>query len=148
IVVTGFEPLDLLHGIWMTIAALEEGRWGVENQYTRSVVREGNLRAAAILEEVFEVCDRQWRGGGSIPLSGYRLPRARARFDAAARFSVESTVVAEPSECIAGLILQGRKKPNECSAFGSSCTPEHPMGAPMVSTEGACSAYYLYGRNR
>ena len=146
IVVTGFEPLDLLHGIWMTVAALEEGRWGVENQYTRSVVREGNLRAAAILEEVFEVCDRQWRGVGSIPLSGYRLARAYERFDAATRFSVESTEVAEPAECIAGYILQGRKKPNECPAFDTSCTPEHPLGAPMVSAEGACAAYFRYAR--
>jgi len=146
IVVTGFEPLDLLHGIWMTIAALEEGRWGVENQYTRSVVRDGNLRAAAILEEVFEVCDRQWRGVGSIPLSGYRLARAYERFDAAARFAVATETAPEPSDCIAGLILQGRKKPNECREFGAGCTPEHPIGAPMVSTEGACSAYYLYGR--
>lgn len=146
IVVTGFEPLDLLHGIWMTVAALEEGRWGVENQYTRSVVRDGNRRAAAILEEVFEVCDRQWRGVGSIPLSGYRLAGAYERFDAAARFQVETEPAPEPSDCIAGLILQGRKKPNECRAFGSGCTPEHPVGAPMVSTEGACSAYYLYGR--
>src|SRR5262245_29388967 len=146
IVVTGFEPLDLLHGIWMTVAALEEGRWGVENQYTRSVVREGNLRAAAILDEVFEVCDRQWRGVGSIPLSGYRLARAYEAFDAAARFSVDSISAPEPAECIAGLILQGRKKPNECPAFATTCTPETPLGAPMVSTEGTCSAYYTYGR--
>jgi len=146
IVVTGFEPLDLLHGIWMTIAALEDGRWGVENQYTRSVVREGNLRAAAILEEVFEVCDRQWRGVGSIPMSGYRLARAYERFDATARFQVSPEIAPEPSECIAGLILQGKLKPNDCPAFGSTCSPENPIGAPMVSTEGACSAYYLYGR--
>jgi hydrogenase expression/formation protein HypD len=146
IVVTGFEPLDLLHGIWMTIAALEEGRWGVENQYTRSVVRDGNLRAAAILEEVFEVCDRQWRGVGSIPMSGYRLARAYEAFDAAARFDVDTFAAPEPSDCIAGLILQGKMKPVDCPAFGSGCTPESPLGAPMVSTEGACSAYYLYGR--
>jgi hydrogenase expression/formation protein HypD len=146
IVVTGFEPLDLLQGIHMTVAALEEGRWGVENQYARSVVREGNARAMEVVERVFEICDRQWRGVGSIPSSGHRLRSEFARFDAATRFEVEGITAAESPDCIAGLILQGRKKPHECPAFGTDCTPEHPLGAPMVSSEGACAAYHHYGR--
>ena len=147
IVVTGFEPLDLLQGIYMTVAALEEGRWGVENQYTRSVHRDGNLRALRILKEVFDVTDRQWRGIGSIPMSGYRLRPEFEAYDACEKFNVASITAAEPEECIAGLILQGRRKPLECPAFGTRCTPEHPLGAPMVSTEGACAAYHLYGRS-
>jgi hydrogenase expression/formation protein HypD len=147
VVVTGFEPLDLLQGIHMTVAALEEGRWGVENQYARSVVREGNLKAMEIVDRVFEICDRQWRGVGTIPLSGHRLRREYAEFDAAARFQVERILSAESPDCIAGLILQGRRKPHECPAFGTDCTPEHPLGAPMVSSEGACAAYHHYGRN-
>jgi hydrogenase expression/formation protein HypD len=146
IVVTGFEPLDLLQGIFMTVAALEEGRWGVENQYARSVVREGNVRAMEVMDRVFEICDRQWRGVGSIPLSGHRLRREYAAFDASARFEVEGVTAREPEVCIAGLILQGRKRPTECPAFGTDCTPEHPLGAPMVSSEGACAAYHHYGR--
>ncbi len=146
IVVTGFEPLDLLQGIAMTVAALEEGRWGVENQYARSVVREGNVRAMEVMDRVFEICDRQWRGVGPIPRSGHRLRQEFARFDAAARFEVERITAAESPLCIAGSILQGRKKPTECPAFGSGCTPEHPLGAPMVSSEGACAAYHSYGR--
>jgi hydrogenase expression/formation protein HypD len=145
IIVTGFEPLDLLHGIYMVVAALEEGRWGVENQYVRSVLREGNRQAKQVIEQVFENCDRQWRGVGPIPLSGHRLRPELASFDAAKRFDVEGTTAREPEECIAGLILQGRKKPHECAAFGTECTPEHPLGAPMVSSEGACAAYHRYG---
>jgi hydrogenase expression/formation protein HypD len=146
IVVTGFEPLDLLQGIYMTLAALEAGRWGVENQYTRSVTRQGNLPAQNLLQQVFEVCDRQWRGIGTIPRSGYRLNAAFADFDAEQRFDVAQVTTQESPLCIAGEILQGWKKPPECPAFGRLCTPEHPLGAPMVSAEGACAAYYHYAR--
>jgi hydrogenase expression/formation protein HypD len=146
IVVTGFEPLDLLQGIYMTVKALEEGRWGVENQYTRAVTREGNRPAQKLLAEVFEVGDRQWRGIGTIPASGYRLRPAYAAFDAEQRFGVAGVTAQESSLCIAGQILQGLKKPHECSAFGNQCTPERPLGAPMVSSEGTCAAYYSYGR--
>jgi hydrogenase expression/formation protein HypD len=146
IVVTGFEPLDLLHGIYMTLSALEEGRYGVENQYTRSVTREGNRPAQRMLEQVFEVCDRQWRGIGMIPRSGYRLRPELAAFDAEQRFAVGDITAHESEVCIAGEIMQGLKKPHQCSAFGTRCTPEHPLGAPMVSSEGACAAYYQFGR--
>ncbi len=146
IIVTGFEPLDLLQGIYMTVKALEEGRWGVENQYTRAVTREGNRPAQKLLAEVFEVSDRQWRGIGPIPGSGYRLRSAYAAFDAEQRFGVGGVTAQESPLCIAGQILQGLKKPHECSAFGGQCTPERPLGAPMVSSEGACAAYYSYGR--
>jgi hydrogenase expression/formation protein HypD len=146
IVVTGFEPLDLLQGIYMTLKALEEGRWGVENQYARSVTREGNRPAQKILSQVFDVCDRQWRGIGSIPASGYRLTPDLVQFDAEQRFDVAGMTAQESPLCIAGEILQGLKKPHQCSAFGTQCTPEHPLGAPMVSAEGACAAYYQYGR--
>lgn len=148
IVVTGFEPLDLLHGALMTLEALEAGRWGVENQYSRSVSRDGNKPAQELLAKVFEPCDRPWRGIGEIPESGYRLREELARFDAERRFDVGDIVAQESPDCIAGEILQGLKKPHECAAFGNKCTPEHPLGAPMVSTEGACSAYYSYGRHR
>ncbi len=146
IVVTGFEPLDLLEGLYMTLRALEEGRYAVENQYRRLVTRAGNAAAQALLNEVFEVCDRQWRGIGVIPRSGYRLRGDYARFDAEQRFAVAHITAQESPLCIAGQILQGRKKPHQCSAFGAQCTPEHPLGAPMVSPEGACAAYYQYGR--
>jgi hydrogenase expression/formation protein HypD len=147
VVVTGFEPLDLLHGLQMVLTALEEGRHGVENQYARSVTRDGNLPAQKVLSEVFEVCDRPWRGIGVIPRSGYRLSEGYAAYDASLRFDVGGITAEEPSVCIAGEILQGLKRPNACPAFGKECTPEHPLGAPMVSTEGACSAYYQYHRN-
>lgn len=146
IVVTGFEPLDLLQGISMTLKALEEGRYGVENQYTRSVTRVGNQPAQQVIQQVFEVCDRPWRGIGTIPNSGYRLRPAFARFDAEQRFDVAGITAQESPLCIAGQILQGLKKPHQCSAFGTCCTPEHPLGAPMVSAEGACAAYYQFGR--
>jgi hydrogenase expression/formation protein HypD len=146
IVVTGFEPLDLLQGIYMTLRSLEEGRWEVENQYTRSVTREGNVPAQRLVGQVFRVCDRQWRGIGLIPRSGYCLRSEFVPFDAEQRFNVGNVTVHESSLCIAGEILQGLKKPHECSAFGTLCTPEHPLGAPMVSSEGACAAYYQYGR--
>ena len=147
IVVTGFEPIDLLQGIHMAVCALEEGRHGVENQYARSVHREGNLAARKILDEVFEVCDRQWRGVGPIPGSGWQLKPAYAEHDATLKFEVGHVRADESPECIAGLILQGRKKPHQCPAFGTRCTPETPLGAPMVSTEGACSAYHQYARD-
>jgi hydrogenase expression/formation protein HypD len=146
IVVTGFEPLDILHGLHMTLKALEEGRHGVENQYTRAVRREGNPAARKILAEVFEPCDRAWRGIGVIPRSGYTLTPAYAAFDAERRFGVADVTAEESPLCIAGEILQGLKKPDACEQFGTACTPEHPLGAPMVSTEGACSAYYRYAR--
>ncbi|MBI3944135.1 MAG: hydrogenase formation protein HypD [Chloroflexi bacterium] len=146
IVVTGFEPLDLLQGTYMTIKALEDGKWGVENQYSRAVSRSGNIPAQRLMAQVFEVCDRAWRGIGIIPQSGYRLRPEFATFDAERRFDVESIVTQESSVCIAGEIMQGLKKPHHCPAFGTLCTPEHPLGAPMVSSEGACAAYYQFGR--
>lgn len=146
IVVTGFEPLDLLQGIYMALVALEESRWGVENQYTRAVTREGNRTAQQLVNEVFEVCDRQWRGIGTIPASGYKLREAYAAYDAELRFGVSQVRAAESALCIAGQVLRGLKKPHECPAFGRECTPEHPLGAPMVSSEGACAAYFNYGR--
>jgi hydrogenase expression/formation protein HypD len=146
IVVTGFEPLDLIQGIQMTVAALEQGRHGVENQYSRSVRREGNVPARKIVSEVFEVCDRPWRGIGVIPRSGYRLRAAYEAFDAERRFDVGGVTAVESPLCIAGAIMQGIKRPSQCGAFGNRCTPEHPLGAPMVSSEGACAAYYRYGR--
>ena len=146
IVVTGFEPLDLLHGIYMTLEALEQERWGVENQYARLVVREGNRPAQDLMSRVFDVCDRKWRGIGEIPMSGYRLKPEFERFDAGQKFDVGAIEAQEAPECIAGDILIGIKKPHECDAFGGKCTPEHPLGAPMVSAEGACAAYFQYGR--
>jgi hydrogenase expression/formation protein HypD len=146
IVVTGFEPLDLLQGIYMTLKALEEGRWGVENQYTRAVRRDGNPAARRMVQQVFAVCDRPWRGVGMIHQSGYALRPHFASFDAVQRFGVIGLTAQESPLCIAGEILQGHKKPHACSAFGTACTPEHPLGPPMVSSEGACAAYYQYGR--
>ena len=145
-VVTGFEPLDLLEGIYTTLVMLEEGRWGVENQYARAVTRTGNQPAQKILQQIFQVCDRAWRGIGVIPASGLALRPQYAAFDAEQRFAVTTITAQESPICIAGQIMQGLKKPHECSAFGSRCTPEHPLGAPMVSSEGACAAYYQYGR--
>lgn len=146
IVVTGFEPVDILQGTYMTIRQLEEGRSEVENQYARSVTREGNVLAKQLLSEVFEVTDRKWRGIGMIPKSGYRLTQKYREFDAEEMFGLNPLEVQESPLCIAGLVLQGLKKPHECSAFAGQCTPEHPLGAPMVSSEGACAAYYRYGR--
>jgi hydrogenase expression/formation protein HypD len=146
IVVSGFEPLDLLQGIYMLLTMLEEGRWGVENQYARAVTHAGNVSAQQLVQQVFEVADRQWRGIGGIPASGYRLRQEFARFDAEQRFDVADLTARESPLCIAGAILRGLKKPYQCPAFGTRCTPEHPLGAPMVSSEGACAAYYQYGR--
>jgi hydrogenase expression/formation protein HypD len=148
IVVTGFEPLDLLEGVYRCIRMLEQRRRGVENQYARAVRRGGNAGARALIGEVFEVTDRTWRGIGTIPQSGFRLAPAYADFDAERRFAVEGVRAAESGACISGLILQGLKKPHECPAFGKACTPESPLGATMVSSEGACAAYYHYGRHR
>jgi hydrogenase expression/formation protein HypD len=145
-VITGFEPTDLLQGTLMAIEMLEEGRIGVENQYVRAVNRAGNVPAQELVTKVFGVSDRKWRGIGAIPRSGLVLnPEYRAH-DAELKFGVEMVSAEESSECIAGVILQGLKKPNECPAFGTRCTPEAPLGAPMVSSEGACAAYYHYGR--
>jgi hydrogenase expression/formation protein HypD len=148
IVVTGFEPLDLLQGIAMTVKQLEEGRHEVENQYTRAVRQEGNVRARRLLQEVFTVSDRAWRGIGIIPSSGFELREEYAAFDAARVFEVGTIAAQESPLCIAGQILQGWKKPYDCSAFGHQCTPEHPLGAPMVSSEGSCAAYYHYRRRQ
>jgi hydrogenase expression/formation protein HypD len=147
VIVTGFEPLDLLQGVYMTVKALEEGRWGVENQYVRAVTRGGNRPAQELMSKVFEPTDRQWRGIGTIPASGYKLRDELADHDAERRFEVDAIAAREDPDCIAGLIMQGLKRPHQCSAFGSRCTPEKPLGAPMVSAEGACAAYYQYGRN-
>ncbi len=146
IVVTGFEPLDLLQGIHMAVKALEAGRWGVENQYVRAVTRDGNPAAQKLVAEVFEVCDRKWRGIGTIPASGLRLREAFLAHDAERKFEVSGIVAEESPLCIAGEVLQGIRKPNQCPAFGKQCNPERPLGAPMVSSEGACSAYYRYAR--
>jgi hydrogenase expression/formation protein HypD len=145
-VVTGFEPVDLLQALYMTVAMLEEGRHGVVNQYVRAVTRDGNGPALEILRRVFRVCDRQWRGIGPIPGSGYALTSEFASFDAERRFQVCGITACEPAVCISGEILRGLKKPTACPAFGKECTPEHPLGAPMVSSEGACAAYYHFGR--
>lgn len=146
IVVTGFEPLDILEGVYLCVRQLEEGRAEVENQYARSVRREGNVAAQALMREVFRVVPRQWRGMGEIPGSGLGLSDRYARFDAETRFGVAAITAQEPEDCISGLILRGLKTPPECPAFAGRCTPEHPRGAPMVSAEGACAAYYHYRR--
>lgn len=146
IVVTGFEPLDILQGVYLCVKQLEEGRAEVENQYARSVRREGNLPAQQLIREVFEVVPRKWRGIGEIPQSGLGLREPYREFDAERRFTLQTGSVEEASECISGLILQGVKKPPECPAFGTRCTPEHPLGATMVSSEGACAAYFKYRR--
>jgi hydrogenase expression/formation protein HypD len=146
-VVGGFEPLDLLEAISMLVSQLEEGRAEVENQYARSVNQEGNLPAQNILREVFEVSGRQWRGIGPIADSGYRLRDEYADFDAECVFDVGDSHAEEPEECISALVLQGLKKPVDCPAFGKRCTPMTPLGAPMVSAEGACAAYYQYRRH-
>jgi hydrogenase expression/formation protein HypD len=144
IVVTGFEPVDILQGIYMAVKQLEEGRHEVENQYARSVRKEGNVGAQHLMLKVFERADRKWRGIGEIPGSGFRLRAEFQEYDAETLFDVASIETQESQRCIAGLVLQGLKKPHECSAFRKECTPEHPLGAPMVSSEGTCAAYYRY----
>jgi hydrogenase expression/formation protein HypD len=148
IVVTGFEPLDLLQGVYMCVLQLEQGRFEVENQYACSVRREGNRHAQELVAKVFRVVDRKWRGIGGIPRSGLGLADEYAEFDAENRFGLGDYSAQEDPECISGLIMQGAKKPEECSAYGKRCTPDHPLGAPMVSSEGACAAYYRYRRLR
>jgi hydrogenase expression/formation protein HypD len=147
IVVTGFEPLDILHGTLMTLQQLEQGRAVVENQYSRILGREGNRPAQDLVHRVFQVSDRKWRGIGTIPMSGYRLRREFAQQDAESRFDVAEIATIEPEICISGQILRGIRKPHDCPAFGTLCTPQTPLGATMVSAEGACAAYYAYGRH-
>ena len=147
IVVTGFEPLDILQGILMCVKQLEQGRAEVENQYARSVLAEGNRLAQALMAKVFRVVARKWRGVGEIPNSGYGLCDEFATYDAETRFGVAGYSVDEDSECISGQVLRGVRKPQECPAFGNRCTPDRPLGATMVSSEGACAAYYQYRRH-
>lgn len=147
IVVTGFEPLDILEGVLMVVEQLEQGRAEVENQYSRVLARGGNRPAQELIAKVFEVSDRKWRGVGTIPQSGFRLREEFREFDAEQRFQVGAIETMEPEICMAGQILQGIKKPHDCPAFGTQCTPQHPLGATMVSAEGACAAYYAYGRH-
>jgi len=144
VVVTGFEPVDLLQGILMTVKQLEAGEAKLENQYARVVKPKGNPAAQNMIHQVFDVSDREWRGIGKIPVSGYKVKEAFADFDATIKFSVNIKKAPECAECIAGQVLKGLKKPFECSQFGKACTPQNPLGAPMVSSEGACAAYYHY----
>lgn len=144
IVVSGFEPVDLLEGVLMAVRQLEAGECRVENQYARVVRPDGNPASRRLLEEVFEVCDRSWRGVGILAKSGLRLRHEYRAWDAEHIFDVLDVRTSEPEACISGQVLRGLKKPNDCAAFGSTCTPESPLGATMVSSEGACAAYYLY----
>ena len=145
IVITGFEPLDLLRGVLAAVLQLERGAAVVENEYARVAGRDGNLGAMRVVREVFEVCDRKWRGLGEIPASGYGLAPRYAHLDAERVFGLRDLRVEEPDDCPSGLVLQGRLLPPKCPHFGRRCTPEHPLGAPMVSAEGACAAYFHYG---
>lgn len=147
IVVTGFEPLDLVEGIYKAVCQLEAGTSTVENQYNRVVTEKGNIKAQQVIEQVFEVADREWRGIGKIPNSGYRLRREYSRFDAESRFDLTAEPKIKQSLCIAGEILRGVKKPHECPQFGKNCTPRNPLGAPMVSSEGACAAYFHFSNS-
>lgn len=147
IVVCGFEPLDILEGVLMIVEQLEQGRHGVENQYSRVLARSGNRPAQDLIGKVFTVSDRKWRGVGTISSSGLRLRDDFRDLDAELRFNVEAIDTQESPICISGQILQGMKKPHDCPAFGTECTPQHPLGATMVSAEGACAAYYAYGRH-
>jgi len=144
IVVTGFEPVDLLQGILMAVHQLEKGIYEVENQYVRAVQREGNQIAQETIHEVFDIADRSWRGIGQIPKSGYELNDVYKQFNARIKFSLGETAIDGTNECISGEIMKGLKKPFQCPHFGKKCNPEHPLGAPMVSSEGACAAYYHY----
>lgn len=147
IVVTGFEPVDLLQGIVMAVRQLENNEYKVENQYVRSVQREGNLMAQQTIHKVFEISDRVWRGIGAIPQSGYEVNDAYKQYNARYRFAIDIPFAEENKECISGDIMKGLKKPRQCPNFGTKCKPEHPLGAPMVSSEGACAAYYQYSFN-
>lgn len=144
IVITGFEPVDILEGILLCVKQLEAGRATVENAYARAVRAGGNPHARRLVEQVFAVCDRDWRGLGVIPQSGLGVRPAYAAYDAASRFHLAVTAARETTGCISGEIMRGIKKPHDCPAFGKTCNPEHPLGAPMVSSEGACAAYYRY----
>ncbi|MCF7804447.1 MAG: hydrogenase formation protein HypD [Candidatus Marinimicrobia bacterium] len=146
IVVTGFEPIDILEGILETVTMLESGEAGVRNKYARSVSRDGNRPSQDIIEKVFDVTDRKWRGIGELPESGYSLKEEYRDYDASRKFSVGEIQTQESDECISGIVLQGLKRPSDCPAFGAACTPETPLGATMVSSEGACAAYYRYQR--
>jgi hydrogenase expression/formation protein HypD len=146
IVVAGFEPLDLLQGVLMAVEQLEAGRGELENQYARTVQRDGNAPARALMDEVFEVTDRKWRGVGNIPRSGFRIRDAYRAYDAERKFDVETIVTCESTVCISGQVLRGMARPSDCPAFGRECTPETPLGATMVSSEGACAAYHQYRR--
>ena len=146
-VIAGFEPLDLIHGLARLVDMLIEGEPRVDNAYARTAHARGNAAALALLGKVFEVSDMSWRGIGPIPASGLRLSPAYARFDAEKRFGVDTVTARESDRCIAGMVLQGRKKPHECPAFGRECTPDTPLGAPMVSSEGACAAYHAFRRD-
>ena len=148
IIVTGFEPLDILEGIGMAVAQLEAGRHEVENQYVRAVTRQGTVPARTQVETVFRLADRKWRGIGEIPMSGLVLRDEYADWDAKRKFGLGGIHVEESGDCRAGDVLRGQLKPHQCPAFGTRCTPEHPLGAPMVSSEGACAAYFNYGRYR
>jgi hydrogenase expression/formation protein HypD len=147
IIITGFEPLDLVQGIQMAANQLEAGIYKVENQYARVVKEEGNLNAIRIIKQVFEVGDREWRGIGMIPNSGYKLTKDFALYDAESRFGIEGIKVSEHPNCMAGDVLKGIKKPVDCPEFGKTCSPANPLGAPMVSSEGACSAYYNFSEH-
>jgi hydrogenase expression/formation protein HypD len=144
IVVTGFEPLDIIQGIYMTLKQLENGEYKLENQYIRVVNEEGNPDAIKVINTVFETSDREWRGIGNIPLSGYEVRNEFQDFDANTKFDINIVKVEENKDCIAGQVLKGIKKPYECPQFGKGCTPQKPLGAPMVSSEGACAAYYHF----
>ena len=147
IVITGFEPLDLVQGIYMAVSQLEKGKYEVENQYSRVVTEAGNTAAINVINDVFEIGNREWRGIGEIPNSGYILTEKYKDFNAESKFGISNINVPENSKCIAGEILRGIKKPHQCSEFGKSCTPRNPLGAPMVSSEGACAAYYHFSDN-
>jgi hydrogenase expression/formation protein HypD len=147
IVITGFEPLDLVQGIYFAVKQLEDGIYKVENQYSRAVKEEGNLSALKVINQVFEVGDREWRGIGEIPNSGYVLTKEFKAFDAESKFGISNIKVPENPDCIAGQVLRGIKKPHECRQFGKICNPSNPLGAPMVSSEGACAAYYHFSSN-
>jgi hydrogenase expression/formation protein HypD len=147
IAITGFEPVDLLEGILLTVRQLEQGRAEVENQYARAVTRDGLVAARRMIAQVFDIADRSWRGIGIIPKSGYKLNYAFRDHDADRIFQVENIRTREPEICISGQVLRGLKKPVDCPAFGTQCTPQTPLGATMVSAEGACAAYYNYGRH-
>ena len=147
IVITGFEPLDLVQGIYMAVKQLEEGKYKLENQYSRIVKEYGNKAAIEVINTIFEIGNREWRGIGEIPNSGYVIKEAYRKYDAESKFNISYIKVSEDSNCMAGEILRGIKKPNQCDQFGKACKPANPLGAPMVSSEGACAAYYHFSNN-